>query len=722
MVTQGTVFGSSLYGQSTYGYYFPISFSSDPFTAQPLNYNTISLSWSQPAGEFYAWRLVKNMSGFPVDQDDGVLLIDYTAGYPGNGYTDTSVTPGSYHYYSLFVKISTDDDIWAKTGIAGCLMLNSYGSGSQMLNLIPSFYINAASDNNELEADPTGNLYLNSFMSVFGWGMDYLRTQYDTYLNINNPLTVPLNDLYNLAIQLGIDINPAISPYTLRKALYYNAAVNQEKGTLSGIAAEISTLTGWFADLTIGINLLLDNDQSFFETPVYQTWSPYLTYNISPAERVLYGSYIYSCISSENYGNAPTGINAENTWWQPVPSETSSVLVNSATGGIDTWEGIYVNTPNTVLPDNALLEMISVSDPLNPPDNTFNWLYLQNIGSTTDMWLRSVSRLTSEIATTVNPDPYQVIADGIPVPSILSATEWSSSTQYAPQDTVVYSNQPFLALRASLDSVPPYATPGSSNLDWAPLGFDERFRFAEFGYMSVNQLNAIPFVEWYDASGDFIARVFSRNNGTSPSLPPSICYDSFVTGSGQELAVYTDTDDGNYNWTTQTGNFSVSPYAGGCCIPSNESTRSIVTVDSGSANCQVGLTFVSPPVDSYTTGLVLRWASDTSYLRADMTSLSQNNGGTVTVLGTYSTPCNVGDRILVNMFGSSVNVFRNNLVVLSVTSSFNSTSTVNGIVYEQSTDEEADYYIDEYSDIYGGDPSTGPGDSSEYTAYYGTDY
>jgi hypothetical protein len=688
-----------LYGTVPYGFTSPHQYSVDPFTADPHDYGTVNLSWVRPAGTITAWRLVKNMNGWPTDQDDGSVVIDSAAGFPGTAYSDTNITPGAYHYYGFFVQVNTEENLWVCAGTTGCLMLNNYGSALYMLNLIPDFYVNLSNDTDLLQADPTGNLYLNSLMAVFGWGLDYLRTQYDTYQNFNNALSMPIDDLYNLAVQLGLDINPAISPYTLRKAVYYNAVINKTKGTLNGLATELSALTGWNADLWIGPNLMLSNDQSFFEDPQPDEWNPYLNYDLN--ELVTYDDYIYKCIDAVNYGESPSGSTSSNTWWQVQQTITSSVLANALTGGIDTWEGIYNLTPTTTLPSGALEEVIGVQDPISTLHNNANALQLTNVNdTTTDMWLRSVSRLPVDFTQTY-PDQYQAIADGIPVPSVLTAQEWESTATYYPQDVVLYSNQPFMALRTSINSVPPYSTPGENSQDWQPLNYNERFRITSSAYVKGSALNVVPFAEWYDTSGNYITRVFARNNGTEPSLPNGIAFASFVTGAGQELSSYMALDDGVYNWTTETGNFSISPFANGCAYPASQSTRSIAVVNTGSANCQAGLTFVTSPAESWTTGLLLRYASENSYLEATMTQLVENNSGTYSVIGNYSTPCVAGDRLTVNLNGNNIVMYRNGVSVLSESISFNNTQTIFGIIYEQ---------------VSGGSPT------DVYTSTYGADY
>jgi hypothetical protein len=679
------IYGISLYGDSLYGYLAPPPLRVDPFTAIPVSYSAIQLSWTKPSGTVLGFRIVKNMYGFPVDQDDGSIILDTTAGWPGSNLSDSSVTPGRYHYYGFYCLTDTSTDTWVRSGLTGCLMPSDYHSSARMLNLVPSFYLSNINQENELAADPTGNPFLASFMSVIGWGMDYLRTQYDTYLNVNNPWTVPVNDLHNLAAELDLNINPDIHPYTLRKAVLYNAPVNKSKGTEPGIEMELSALTGWDADITTGVNLLLDNDQSYQADPAYADWTSAQAYTVS--ERVTYGVYIYQCIATGNKGNSPTGTSSSNTWWEAVLSVLDrTVLLNSATGNISTWENLWPGASNGDGTSTDLSEDIGILNP-SVTSHVYNGLNLINSsGSAQDVWLRTISRTIPDltnVTATFAPGNTQVISEGIPVPSSAFALPWNPETAYLPQQAVTYDNQPFMALRASFNSVPPYAVTGTSSQDWAPLGFDERQRICLSSEVSSTVSQKVyPFIEWYDSSGNYITRVFSRNPAAGVvAVPGSLCFDSFVTGAGISLSGRI-TDDTAGTWTNTTGEFLVSPYSGGCAYPQSDTVRSIATVNPGIANCQAGITFVTQPPAGWSTGLVLRHVSDTSYLRADMTTLRKNNGGTWTTLGTYSTACVPGDRLLVTISGNTVTAYRNNVSVLSVTTTFNAGTTVTGIITE----------------------------------------
>jgi hypothetical protein len=677
--------GITVYGTDTYGYDIPPQYRVDPFIAQSIDYKSVMLSWVQPGGDILAWRLVKNYYGPPTDQDDGEILIDTTTGYPGSSFVDTSVIPGVFHYYGFYVLIDFLGNEWVRSGTTACLAIKNYDSQDYFLNLVPSFFQNAGGSGEEFTVDDSGDIFLNQFMGVFGWGFDYLRTQYDTYLNVNNPWTIPPADLYNLALELGIDINPDIHPYTLRKAVYFNAVVNQQRGTQTGIDTELSALTGYAGDITIGRNMMLENDQSYFPDPSFEVWSSGITYAVN--EIVSFGNFFYKCLSTANLGNAPTGANTSNTWWQPYTNQVdTTTLANTVTGGINTWETITPSASNGISA-NSIAEIDGVTNPLVTTVNTYNAIQAKNTtGSTTAIWLRSVARTIKDItagsAAPFTPGKTHAIADGIPVPYLLPTQDWNTETRYGTTDIVDFSNIPYIARRASTNTPPPYSVIGGSSNSWAPISPDQRYRIMVSGYLSGSAaVAATPFVDWFDAQGNYITRVVARSPGTSAGIPDQFAYDSFSSGAETTLGSRT-TDDGSTTWSQNVGTFQLSPFDNGCVYPQTTGARAYATVMAGNANTNVGLTFVTSANTGQSHGLLLRFLNDSNYLRAGRTSLKLNTAGTLSTLGTYSTPFSDGDRMVVQLNGSSIIVLRNGVSVLSVTNGFNTSGTTHGIINE----------------------------------------
>lgn len=682
------VYGITSYGTEFYGFDTPPQYLVEPFYAWSVNYTAIALSWSKPSGTIQAYRLVKNRYGFPVDQDDGEVLID-SVNYPGSSFLDINAISGTFHYYSFFVLLDFEGDRWTCAGMTACLATDDiYDSGNWLYNLVPLFYKNAIKVGGSVDVfltDLVGNIYLNQFINVFGWGLDQIRTQFGTYVHVNDPWMIPYADLCQLAIQLGIDIIPGIHPHTLRKAVFFNAAINEQRGTLAGIATQVSALTGWDLDLQIGPNLLLENDQSDFLDPVYLPWSAGLAYNVG--EFVQYGNYWYQCILAGGIGTSPTGTSSSNTYWSAVLGSyqtTTGILTNGLTGYPNTWEVLYPAQTNGAPSASSLGEVVGVAKPLQPTVFDWNDLRLVNQSvSTQDVWIRSVARTTTDmltVSTNFAPDQLQAIADGIPIPWTNLYQKWDSTAYYHTGDIVTSSNQPFIALRASTGAVPPYS--GAATAEWAPLSQEPRFRLCLSDYTTGSQAAAVtPFCEWYDTQGNFIARIISRTQVPGTVNPPNnLAFDSFTTASGSSLAARTS-DDGLNTWSVGTGGFSLATFAGGTVYPTVTGVRSYATI-TGAANCQVGVTFVTPAQAGQTQALMLRATDGTHYIRADWDTIKTNNGGVWTTLGTYSTGISQGDRLVVQLNGTAITVLRNGVSVLAVTSSFNQSATIHGMLVE----------------------------------------
>lgn len=686
-----------LYGTEFYGYDLPPQYRVDPFVATSINYTSVQVTWTAPAGSIAAYRLVKNRFGFPVDQDDGELLID-SLSFPGQQFIDTSVVPGTYQYYGFFVLLTTGtgnlpgtgNQVWVRSGWTACLAISNFSSAIQVNELIPDFYKGVPELSPVLPPEfPT--TFLDFFCSVLGWGIDYLRTQYDTYLSVNDPWKVTIKDLYNMGTQFGININPDIHPYTLRKAIFFNAVVNQQRGTTTGLNQELEVLTGWAADLQVNENFMLENDQSAFTDPAFTAWSANISYNIG--EFVSFGNFWYQCIATNNEGHSPTGANSSNTWWSPVVGVDNNTFINNlnTVGGLNTWELLNPGAGNGQPPASSFFEILGISNPNNAASFQYNGLDCYNkTGSTATLWVRSVSRQFATGTTPWAPNKDKVVGDGLPVPFVNNAlvwngTTWNPATRFGTDQIVTYNNVPFMALRASTNVQPPFATRASVNNEWAPVSFEPRFRICISAYLQASSsgMTAAPFVEWYDANGNFLTRVIGRNTTPgSNTLPPGLVYDAFTYPAAAGISSRT-TDDGGFSWTLRAGTWHISPFSDGCVYPFS-SSRSEATVNSGVSNCQVGVTFVTAAGAGNVQGLVLRWQDDNNYLRASMTELDLKQSGSFTTLGVYSSSAQPGDRLVAVLNGTSITIFINNVLVLSTTSSFNTSGTTHGIVNEGS--------------------------------------
>ena len=663
-----------------------------PFTANAINYENILLQWTPPIGAFLDFRLLRSRYGFPVDENDGTVLQDSGgSSYPGSQFLDSQVIPGTYHYYGVYILVQVGaNEVWYRAGLAACLAPINYDSYDWLMSRVPEYY--KVNFGDELTTDAAGNVYFEQFMSIFGWGVDYLKTALNIAQNVNNPAVIPINYLYNLALTLGFPFEPMISPATVRDAVANASVIFQQRGTLSGIEAYIENLTSWGADLKIGHNLMLEQDQSAFADPVFPAWNS--TVNYAVGEQVTYENYTYVSNVTPNLNHTPSGTSANNTQWncQYYLPDPNNILINPNTGWPNTWEPRWANEINEVPGDTtALQEELGIMNPLVTSSFTQNGLRIRNnSGSSTTLDLCSVSRIASDItAGNAQPDPSQVIGDGIPVPFTMSQQAWSATTEYVPGDIVTYNSQPFEALKASTNIAPP--TTSTASNEWQPLGLDSRISLFVSAYNSNNMNTSTNgpngcqmYVNWYDESGTLITKLTPRNTtaGTA-GIPPNLLFNGFSQYGQWGSTLDTLTPDvGSYTWVAQASTFSADPFSGGCVFPTTALTRTEALVNYGSGNANTGVTLLTDVSTGWAHGIVGRWSSDSNYWRVSAKYLKKNVAGTLSTVATHSTAFSAGDRMTVSWNGSVITVYRNGTQVSTATDSFNSTATYFGIIYE----------------------------------------
>lgn len=787
----------------------PAGYSIAPVASQAVDYETIMITWTEPTvtANIVDFRLLRSRYGYPVDENDGAILLDSgNGGYPQDVYFDTSVVPGQMHYYGIYILIQlSSGQVWYRAGFTATLAITNFDSAFWMQDRLPEYFSVINTSDEITSSDAFGNTYFNQFMSVLGWGEDYLQTQLAITAQVNNPQVIPVNYLANLAATLGFPYYSEITSGVTRNALSNNAALIQQRGTLEGIEAAITQLTGWGADVRVGYNQMLEDDQADFTDPAYAAWSSLISYDIG--EYVSYEGYTYVSNVNNNLNVAPTGAQSNNANWNniyytpdtgivtsatientsvgedivviPVPGAgvvtiywsvtlsgttssadannfqlclynsstgtttvlatstnsstagtysqtavtttmatgTTSILVqvgtttptatanygasvsfpsltNLTTGWLDTWEplidGMSLQHPTS---GSALVELKGIYDPILLEYEANGLGVYNNSGSTSNIELRSVSRTPSDITGSATyPNTGQVVGDGIPVPYTITQQLWNPLTQYITGTIVTYQGQPFLALKSSLDIAPP--SNGVATNEWQPIGYDQRIALLLSCYTSQNftaggaqQYAVVPYVLWFDETGTFISSVYTRTNLGS-GAPQSITFDSFSLPSnwGTTLASTSpDIKGSNVGaWTAQAGTFSASSYYGGSIVPSSVTSQAIATMNYGSANAFVGVTlanFTATGGGNYA-GLVIRWASNTSYIRVDQQAIVSVSGTTITTLATHSASASPGDRLTVSANSTTITAYINGSQVSTCTSSLNSGATIFGVIVD----------------------------------------
>lgn len=665
------IYGIDPYGAPTlYGVPAQVQFDVSPFTSTSVSYSNVRLAWTNPRGTWTGFRLVKNWNGYPTREDDGIVLFDGTSS--PNGWSDPDVQAGRFAYYAAWVNTASG---WVRAGITSCLMVADHGSRDWVWSRTPNYFKYDAPDLSAV-AMSQENEDLRTWMSIFAWGWDNLRTNADTLRHLNNPRRINQRNLELLAAQLGIVTGSGMDASRLRQFVRYAATIYRQKGTAAGLATWIRTLTGWDVDVQTSKNLLLNDDQSTMAHPSYPDWDASLNY--ATGEIVHYSKRWYQAGASGAYITPPTGLSTNNASWTWINDwQGSNVGLNSLTGGQYSWE---VFSPTIPTASSTVLLGVGVQNSQDSTVLASNSLVVYNkSGAAGDMLARSVSRLTGQ--TTM--DPGQVIADGVPVP--WPTQTWVATTEYKPNDIIAYGGRAYQAQVASKGVVPPipYDPPTS---EWACVGRDGRVQLLVSAYAHVGWTRTTgvpvaiyPFVEWYDANGVLIgARMEARTAG-------NMCYDTFDPAAGNTMATH-KTDIGTYTWSSPIGGgaWIIDGVLGGTIRPPNPGLRGIALI-TGDADCQLAVTLRTAPttVSSFNQGLIFRFTDTTNYWRATRTSLQKIAASVVTTPITWATLAD-GDRLGVRMSGNVYTVYKNGAQIGTFTdaTNFNLTATQHGMVME----------------------------------------
>ena len=641
-----------------------IDFKVDPIIAEPIGYDLISLTWQSPSGVWTGLRVLKNFTGYSVNETDGEILLDVTA--PDHSLMDAGVRAGAWHYYTLFVK---SEGVWQRAGGASTLMVVDHGYGQRLFDLLPIHHQSSGTDAND---SPIENETLKKFLSILGWGLDSVKTSLDSLQFLNDPKKSHVSDLARLADQLGITYESSAPSGLFRQRVGSAAVLGREKGTLEQLQSLISMTTSLDVALSLGPNLMVNDDAASFAHPTYPLYTTFRNY--VAGERIRFNGYVYQCNTGGAYGQeqAPSGTQASNSRWTNLAG-TSDVTLVDTDGAIAGWEGQAYSGGEYP----TLTLALGVQSVLDAADLTANALKVSNDnGFTADLGARSIARRGGEVTL----DRGQVFKFGTPIPLPLP---YLATDTYQRGTLVNFEGRVYRATH-EVSGTPP---DGGLTDDayWEIIGLDDRPNLALSLYAKAGEgfvIPAYPVIEFFDELGALVGTVDTENEATIGST-----FDSFGNRYGTLVGHTMDT--GSATWTVQSGTWVVSDLDGGVLWPSGTGLATIP----GSADGNVSATFNAEAAGVNKQFVVFRGASATSFLLATMEGLYSHTAGAYVMLGAYSTPFLPQDRITVNFVGTAITVSRNGTPVLSVASNLNQTATLHGLGV-------APYWSSPYSDVY----------------------
>lgn len=755
-------YGVDFYGVAFYGYSQPADYSVAPFQAHQSDYEKLTLTWASPNKT--PWKsllLTRSIYGYPSTPADGQQLATFTPATISKSYDDPGLTPGRIYYYTMFIGLEAPtwsvgttygvgqvvlynnlywsslttsnvgntpavgssfwvntqyQPVWFPAGYTAGLAMTNYGYTSLLYNRTPQPYKVANSD---LFANTVvDNPALFHYLSLFGFHLDMTKTEYDLYLQGNNPDIISGTNLDFLGKQFGFDTDYVSSPQ-LRRQRVKNATINYRlKGTIQSIHNAIAAITGWDSVVSPSINMLHDGDQSSLNHPQYDLWNQATTY--FPNQLIQFNGYNYkNLVQSYGVAQQPSGTSASNTWWQPQISTTSSAIIDNTTlrnpanylpsgsngiGGFSTW---YPSTNVIYNTNNLIQDGVVLGLPHPTISSIQNWTAL----SYHDSQSSTIDKLANAIS-------------GIP-----NITVWSNSVNYVRNNWVSVGSRNFYALKPSGPGTPyGFITPGTNDTFWfetfVPLTTNNvelpldsvaipltqqwnsstkytvgtQVQYFGIIYQAINtNINSKPSGYYYSnadwiyiqpAENLYTASAYEARLSTSTAVRQALVdteiYDSslkfqnnFVAGYSAYLARfdgdYADLNGINDNtlaalgrpwtatpstaklWRSNYGMASVDQTLFG------STTYVYLTVADGRADVTLGITFVTDYVDSAHVGhgIIFRQVDANNFWYVTRKTLYKVVSGTETVVASW-TRLNDGDRIMVQCLGSSIAVIKYN--------------------------------------------------------------
>lgn len=665
-----------------YGPRQDVDYDVGTFVANSSDYDEIVLTWSEPGGTWTQFRLLKSLTGYPAYENDGEILID-VAYSSGAAYRDGTVIPGRFVYYAIFVNTGS---FWVRAAITSALVAADKGSAMWLWDHLPVYHKHTSSTISDLYSAPE-NTTLKKYLGVIGWGFDYQRTMMQMLASSYDPRITHATNVERLAEQLGLREEPYMTGRLAQFRVANASHVMRERGTIEGIRNAIKMETGWDADIHIGENLMLDDDQAEVYHPHYPDWVEGLAYH--EHERVKSGVYWYEASQpggAVGVAQKPPTDGSSNAWWNRAQNWQGPDFLNPATGGQYSWES-WIAGPGTSMNDGLVLG-IGVPSPVIINYYANNAYFAANTsGSTNHIFVRSVSRLSGQSTM----DVQQPVKDGVPVP--YAWEQWSPTKDYLPGDLVLFNGMPWKAKKAVTGGDNP--GPTSTN-EWQPIGKDARTCLILSGYthqdFTVSGPTALvfPFVEWYDENGVYIDFVQGRTDEAGQTA-----FDSFtVPGNQGEIAPpYSIDMDGRdcewpttKHWSTKVGAWVRDGYKNGVARPVDPNVRNVVLVDAIAADLKVGVTFVTEAIGTKKQGLVFRYSNDSNYFKVVRDRVMKKVAGSWITNAKYNTPFTTpfgdGDRALVTCNGSALTIMRDDVVIWTNTDTFNASATSYGLIIE----------------------------------------
>lgn len=240
--------------------------------AQVIDYTSVYVEIEAPEKVDKSYVLVRTKTGSAEDPSSGAIvssgiirspftfLMDGPAIISGVTNLDTiPVSPGIV-YYTLF----TFDEFgaWSKDASTSLVVPKNKGATRKIVDLLPRMY--TSEDRNPLSPVDYDSA-LSKFLYGFGLTYDELSTSIDQILP-ENRTTGSVRRLHDsFAMGVGMPSEYTVGVSSTARLFRESGYIYRNKGTLTGIATYVESLTGWQTTVTESTNRFLSLDDGSFE-------------------------------------------------------------------------------------------------------------------------------------------------------------------------------------------------------------------------------------------------------------------------------------------------------------------------------------------------------------------------------------------------------------------------------------------------------------------------
>lgn len=305
------------YGDVTvfYGAQSAALYEATPFTAEPLDYDKVGISWITPGfTEEYNYtrlRVIRNQDYPSETQEDGIVIVDLTAPFSNSGFVQAvdgtlldangvpfpALTPGRFVYYSIWILKSTEGNVfWEKIADTSALLAKSHDTllgntddslspaglsvseiesirsttrtrtqttHQKLLELLPKVYTTA----NESALDIVDeNSDLSRFLKGFSYTIDEIFTFADLLLPDRDGTNYSVDLLRAKSFEFNLPLDGQRSHKIQQKMVREAQYIASRKGTKTALETLAEALTGFNSVVTVSPNLMLSaQDSSFYK-------------------------------------------------------------------------------------------------------------------------------------------------------------------------------------------------------------------------------------------------------------------------------------------------------------------------------------------------------------------------------------------------------------------------------------------------------------------------